>query len=447
MKATQRAAFACAGLLAPAGLVAQAAEPSPGPSRYFAIELVRGPLADDHAARILRDAIAAADAAGAATEKLLGAKFPKQPRLVVYADQAPYRTIERAESRAGVAVDEFCATDGSSAHVLLRPLLGRDLGMRIGLPEPSRQAVIRCAAQCLVAAHSPVAATDPWLAAVVAFGVLDGLVNPSGACGVDPLFDERRVWHTISTRDSEGMELQPRLAEPVAPKDRAEFDQHMERATLAAQLLAKDGPGWARRLLTKPTKALGVAAARLRAFESVLGKDWSKTEARWTALRLSMQAQWMPTNEVRASGKGIQLAGDEVTAVLCSTSDMPGGACVVRGTLTMTGEDAEFRVELDWDGTSLLAVWFRKGQCEISEFLGQGGWQKAQKTATAPIPVGVPFDFRVRVDDVVAVSVDGVEVLSVPRGSRTMAGIWQVAANDTIALVEGLRLEPQSARK
>lgn len=447
MKAAKRFALVLPALWSAMPVVAQDPAPPPTASKYFAVELVRGKLAEEHAKRITSDAIIAADVAGAAVEKLLQAKFTKRPRLVVYADPEVYRKIEKTESKETVVVDEFCANDGSSVHVLLRPLLGRELGMRIGLPEPTRQAVMRCAAQVLTAAHLPVAAADPWLATVVAFGVLESLTNPGGACGVDPHFDDRRVWHTVTIRGTGDVELRQRLAETAPPKDPDEYRISMGRAALTAQLLAKDGPGWARRLLTKPAKDLGVATNRQRAFESVLGRDWSKIEAKWVALRQSMQASWMPTNEVRAGKKGIQLAGDGITAVLCSTTSMPAGPSAVRGTLTMTGESSEFRVELDWDGQSLLAVWFQKGECTINEFLGKGGWQPPQKVASAPIPIGKPFDFRVIVDDAVSVSIDGVEVASVPRGARTMTGIWQVAANETITVVEGLRIESLPASK
>jgi len=417
-------------------------------SRYFTIVFEPGTVAGDLATRFVSEAVRAADAAGAAAEKLLQTKFTKKPKLVVHADKKTFRSCEKEQSKEPCIVDEFCVPDGSAAHVLVRPLLERALAMQIGLPELTRQGLMRCAAQTLVASHSPQAAADPWLAAIVAFGVLEGLTNPAGTCGVDPHFDERRLWHTVTTLGLPGMDLAPRVADTAPPKDRDGYDLLVERTAMAAQLLAKDGPGWARRLLAKPAKTTDLGAARLRAFESVLGKDWTKTETKWGALRQSSRAVWRPQNEVRAVAKGFQLAGDETTAVLQAAVSLRL-PCAVSGTVTMRGETPEFRVELDWDGESLLAVWFKRGECKVQEFTSKGKWKTAPlKQVSAPIPEGQPFDFRIRMTDVVAVTVDGVDVLAVPCGERKMQGSWQVAANYGIVLFENLRIEPlQPAKK
>lgn len=416
-------------------------------SKYFVIELVRGKVADDYAMLLTNDAIAAADAAGTATEKLLQAKFAAKPKIVVYADEAAFRAVEKSAANEPCLVEAFCAPDGSVAHVLLRPMLGPKLRMVIGLPEPTRQSLMQCAARLLAASQSPTAVADPWLAEIVGFGVLENLTNPGGACGVEPHFDSRRVWHALTTRGHANMELKPRLIDLALPKDRSDYEIRIERSAVVAQLLAREGAGWARKLLVKPPKDLGVAANRLRVFEAAMGKDWNKTEAKWASLRSSMQPKYQPQNQVRSTPKGIELAGDETTAVLGSSTDMPGTACVIRGTAILTGDDAALRVELDWDGESLLAVWLEKGECSFSEWHKKGSWQQRSAKTKAAIPVGVPFDFRVTVDSEVAVAIDGLAVASTPRGSRQMKGLWQLAANETIATVRDVRLEPLPAAK
>jgi hypothetical protein len=429
--------------------VLAAQEPYRAEGKFCIVEVLRGKVPEDLALLLGNDAVAAADLAGAATEKLLQARFATKPRLVLHGDESSFRAVEKSDTEWAFLVEEFCLADASTAHVLLRPVLQGKIGVQIGLPEPTRQSVLRCAAQLLAMQQSDAVRADPWLAEIVAMGVLEGITNPRGTFGLDPWFDSRRTYHANNTKDGHVFEIRPKLLETGLPLDRDAYDVRCHHVTLVSQFLVKESGAWARRLVSKAPKDTGVVPNRIRVFESVVGKDWTKVQARWAALLKTLQPVWISDGHVRAVGGGFVLAGSrEQRAGVFPVAKVMAGDHAIRARVNCCGsEDVEIQFGLDSDDKSLIAVLIREQECSIAEFIVGAGWQKDRVKVKTAVPTTTPIEVEVRVDQQIRLFVDGKELASTPRGNRSMRGQWSVSVHDMVATVENLRIEPLPAPK
>ncbi len=412
--------------------------------KYCEVEIVRGRLAEDVAALLLDDVVAAADLAGPAIEKALQTRLTEKAKIVFHAQAASFRAVEKEKAKCNYLTEAFVVADGSAAHVLLDPPFEKELLTSVGLPEPTRQQLIRCAAHALIVQRWETAARDRWLAEIVSFGLLEGITNPRRVAGVDPLFDQRTNQHT-GTWAAAQAGLRDQLVFPKDAGDRAGADSRDKCAAVLSRFLADQDSGWARRILAKPPKPMDTMANRGRIADSWFGRDWDKAEAKWRAFLKTLRDGWAPHGHVvRKDGAFVMAAGEETAALWPPSPVVPEGPYAVRCACTWDVflDNASLRIELDWDGKSLIAAFLCPTICTVEVYEDGVGWLKpvlAQKELV--LRPGATNQVEVIVTDDIVLAVDGVEVIRMPRKGRTMRGSWKLAANHCVVRVANPRLE------
>ncbi len=412
--------------------------------KYCEVEIVRGRLAEDVAALLLDDVVAAADLAGPAIEKALQTRLTEKAKIVFHAQAASFRAVEKEKAKCNYLTEAFVVADGSAAHVLLDPPFEKELLMSVGLPEPTRQRLIRCAAHALIVQRWETAARDRWLAEVVSFGLLEGITNPRRAADVDPLFDERSNQHTGKWAAAQAG-LRDQIVFPKDAGDRSGADSRDKCAAVLSRFLADQDSGWARRILSKPPKPTDTVANRARIADSWFGRDWDKAEAKWRAFLKSQRDGWEPHGHVVRKDGAFVMAAGEATALLWPRSSVvPEGPYAVRCACTwdVLSDGGSLRIQLDWDGKSLIAVFLCPRMCAVEVHEDGVGWLKpvlAQKELV--LRPGATNQIEVTVTDDIVLAVDGVETIRISRKGRTMRGSWSLAANHCVVRLTNPRLE------
>jgi hypothetical protein len=410
--------------------------------KTFAVTLHPGELAPELATRLADEALAALEAQRPLLDKLQ--VRPAAPlALHLHADAAAFRALEREHVKAPVPVDAFALADGSSGHVLLAPALSSEALAVLGVPPSVVQSLLQVGALALARTVSETARHDGWLAEVFAVGVAEASTNGKLASGVDPAFDARRERLAALTAAGQGPKLQDLVAATTLPRNAEQVAERAATTAVIAQLMAGTGTGWAKKLLARPGKVQGLLPDRLALVESVLGKDWVKTEARFATLLASLRPRWQIDGPmVAVRGNQLVLAGTASDS--CSlrwVPEPPPGGYAVRGTFRIAAAGTkQFRVQLDWDGTSLLGVFFQPGRVTLEQWSPDQPW-KVLETGEAAIEADTPFAVAIEVDGGLRVLVDGKVALTATPG-RSMRGMASVAANDTVVFAEQLRLEP-----
>ncbi len=437
------------GLVVAGACAAQAGKPVVCEGKHFVVEFLPGKLPEDVSQLVADDALAAAEGMWPALQKAMTVKTSSPPRIFVYGDELAYRAVERAASPLKVLVDDFVLADGTAAHVPMVPAMSKDVLMAVGLPENTRQAIQRCCVQAAVLQSSDAARQDPWLAEIIGYGLMEGASNPRCAGGVDPLFDQRRQAHRYRMTQGRTDRLSDRLLDTEPAKDVGEQRASRNSSAVIAQLLADASSAWPRKLLAKSPKALGVVPYRLAAFDNVLGKDRDKAEVRWQATRKQLEPVWFCKGSVGTRDGRLELVGGVADVSLVGLqTDLPPSDYAVCGTFRLAPVGgADFRVELDWDTTSLVGVWLREGQFTIERWTPKTTWEEPIAEGKVPVPIDAPFDLRIEVGATLRVVLDGIEIASVPGKDRTWRGVWSVASHDSIVQIENLRVEPLPAKK
>jgi hypothetical protein len=416
----------------------------------FAITLQRGKLDEALAGRLADEALAVADGVFPAIERtLLIRRAAKPSRIHLHAVEATFRGVEKARTGFGALRQRVATLAQQEAHVLLWPqLLATDLAA-VGLPGPTRTDIALVAAQLLAAQKSTAAVTDPWLAEVFAYAMLEGKQAQPPRFGIDPAFDSRRFLHRWRAKEANSLRYWVTELEPKPEANAVAYAE--EGKCLAAQLLATGGGDWARRLLQEPARPGSTAlVVRETAVERVLGGDWAKIDARWRKQIAGLEVPFYVLNPmVMPQGKRWVMVGTpDRAATLDCHEPLPEGPYCVRASFELRAPDDDgVRVQLDWNDASYIGLFFRAGDVRLMEWQPGKPWTEIRKVPV-PIANGRPFDVAVEVGAVagtLVVRVDGAECLRWPHG-RTMRGSWSIAKNEIPVLVEGLCVEPATPK-
>jgi hypothetical protein len=433
-----------------APLPAQEGAPVVRTGAHFAVHVHPGALAAPLVARLADSSLAAAESCWPLLEKLLGVKAGKPLPVHLYVEETPYRNLAKA---AGISAfrDAFADTGKLEAHALVWPRLSAQALEIVGLPETTAHEVVRCAAALVAAQSSPAAVADPWLGEVFAWGLLEELVNPQDQWGVDPAYDTRRQPLIRKLELGELLQISGTILnfQVAATRDAAEeVDGHQ---CLLARALRATGKDWAKKLLAKPPKKAGSRAeVRQAAIDRAFGTDQVKIDSQFIKLHQHSKPQWRITAPMAARRDGkLWCAGtQELSAQIQAVQRPPAnGDYAVRGTFELRPcRDDAARIQLDWDGKSMVGFFFGVGKWRVETWQLGGEWQQVA-TGPAPIRAGAPFDAAVEVVGKEArLFVGGQQVGTWDTGARTMRGIWSFGVSDCVVLVDKLRLEPLGAK-
>ncbi|MFY9341960.1 MAG: hypothetical protein WAT39_05705 [Planctomycetota bacterium] len=436
-----------------AGATVRAQDPVVRAGAHFAVHLHAGTKVwPAVAARMADEAQKSAEAAWPVIDELLGCKPAKPLVLHVWADEPVFREKEKlAATGAKIPIESFADYAAGEAHLLLWPILSAKATEIVGLPEPTRQALIARAAQLVAAQHAPFVATDPWLYEVFGWAVLEAVVNPTHQFGLDPAYDTRRykLWHKLESRQD--VLLQPMIMDFDSGTTRAEYDDDEGAKCMIARMLAMTGKGWAKKLFTKPGKKVTTRGEiRGHATEKAFGSDWLKNESAFTKHCQTIRPQWRETapmaglREQRLLTVGTAAESMQIQAIGKPPAQ---GDYRVTGNFEILpcGEDS-FRIQLDWTEDSMIGCFFGVGKWRIEMWKPGNDWQKLAE-GKAPIFPRKRFDATVEVGKQIRVVVDGQVVGTWDQGARLMRGWWSFGVNDCVVWIDKLRLESAAGGK
>lgn len=420
-------------------LAAQTPTVRTGP--HFVVHLHGGTLPTALVERLADSALTAAESAWPWLERLLAAKAGKPANLHLHTDEPTFRAAQKTAALSPFR-DAFVDFATQQAQVLIWPKLSPKALELTGLPDPTAHELVRCAAMLVAAQFSSAAQADPWLAELVAWGLLEEMQNPKHAFGVDPAYDTRRQPLVRKLAANELLVLRGTILDFEVPASReavAEDDAHQ---CLVARTMAATGKDWAQKLLAKPTKKTR-AEIRQAAVERVFGTNWNKTEGLFLKLHQNARPLWQLTAPMAALRDGRLLCvGVTQQSMQFQAVELPGpGDYAIRGTFEIRPcDDDAFRIQLDWDGKSMIACFFAVGKWSVEKWEVGGNWQKLAE-GKAPIFPKVPFEASVEVGKNVRMLVFGQEIAAWDYGARTMRGRWSVGVNDCVVWIDKLRYE------
>jgi hypothetical protein len=414
--------------------------------KHFQVEFRSSAALAELAPKLAEAALAAVEAAWPVLEKQLPPPHPLPVPLVLYADRVEYQRAVATVAGRSEPREHEVAADGSQAHVLLWPQLSPKGLARIGLPRTTAQVLVKAGAEAL-ARRCLGKRPEPWLAEVIALGVLELHTNPKRQFGVDPHYDARRIDLAYWRERNSLPNLQGLLPETKLGTTRADRDQASERRALVAELLLGADAGNLRKAVGKWLDRKGAPADREALVLALLG-DWSKAEPRFSALAKAAAPVWQASSEVmwREGDSWWLLGAPDRHVCVYHVASPPAGDYTLRGTFQLEPfEDApSFRVQLDQVESDLLCVFFDAPNVTISQ------WQPATSTwrdlAGAPgrYTVRRPTDFRIDiVESTILVTIDGQEALRHTCTGRTLHGRWGVASGDTLVQLDGLSVAPR----
>src|SRR5262245_37031178 len=190
--------------------------------KTFAVTVHPGKLPEAAAVQLADAALAAAERVRPALDKysLCPAKTPV---IHVHADERPFRALAVDTTKLAFHVEGFVQLAEGCAHVLLWPSLdARDYGL-VGLPPGTEHQVMLQAVQFAVFQRYAWVKVDPWRAGVIAHGIVDEILNPDAATGVDPMFDDRRSWYAEQFAKGKAPKLRDELEWTDVPESRGAF--------------------------------------------------------------------------------------------------------------------------------------------------------------------------------------------------------------------------------
>jgi hypothetical protein len=419
--------------------------------KTFTVTLHPGNLPQAVAARLADEALAAAERVRPALDQLTLCPA-KKPVIHVYADESPFRELAAETTKLAFEVEGFVQMDAGCAHVLLWPCLEAGDYSLVGLPPDTEYQVMLQAVQFAVFKRHAWVRDDPWRAGVVAHGIVDEVLNPQAASGVDSMFDDRRYWYAALAKRN-APKLRDELDLTDAPADRSSFDARTQAMGLVAQTLAVAGSGTIGKLLLMPDETLpSIPAQRAAAVESILGKDWKGIEERFTKVLSSPHPQWEVSSPSVAYRAGRLLligpAGTENGATLTAIEPPPPGPYAIRATCELVpGRTKDLRVQLDWDEASVLACFLQDDEFWVARWENGGTtWQKIL-VVKSPVVAGRPFALSIEVDTKLRVVVDDKQVFEFDYGERTMHGRWSIAKNLGPVWLTDLRCEPLAPQR
>jgi hypothetical protein len=402
-----------------------------------------GALEPALASRLADAALVAATSAWAPVQALWAPKLTSPIELQLHADAPTFRALEQ---KAGITVPDELWFDPATGvvHVLLLAGLSPQARSMVGLGS-TESVLVRAAVLGFAAKSSPLVVADPWLGEVLGWAVLEANSNPKHAYGLDPGYDTRRLPLWRAHAEGKFDELKSKVMDfAVATTVEQQATLWADQCVMA-RTMAATGKDWAKKLLGKPPKKVPPRGeVRAAAVERVFGSDWRKSDALYQRLHANCAPRWQllaPMATVR-DGR-LQCVGGTTTSMQFQANELPPpGDYTIRGSFELQpcGDDA-CRIQLDWDGTSMIGCFFGIGSWRIERWQSGGDWQPLAN-GKAPIVRGKPFEAAVAVGKVVRLLVDGSEVGSWDCSQRTMRGRWSFGVSDCVVFVDQLRLLP-----
>jgi hypothetical protein len=415
--------------------------------KHFRVVFHGAELTEELAIVLVDECLASAEAFWPTLDKLLPVRVTKPNTIHVYRSEKEYREVE-TKNGARFPLDAIVAKN-DEAHVWLHPPLSKEILTAIGLPQPTIDDLRRVAAEQVVAPLAPSNDDQDWLRTVVVMGAVEAAANPRHLPGVDSAHDRRRYHVAASRRDGEHDTFESLLAVDMTCVERWQWDNRMAWCAWVAQVLATEN-GWAKKLLGKQRELKGHVHAydrRKVAVESVLGNDAAKNEARWQKVCKAIQPVWATRSGVWMIGpQRSMLVGTKVLPATVDAVELPPkGDYVISGRCEFGAgnPESDFRVEIGWDGQSLVGANFHPEGVTISVW--QQDKEKWDEKGHRDIALGVgkPFGFRVEVTAAeVRAIVDGAPPVVWAYGGREMHTQWSFSCNDRVVWLEGLKIEP-----
>ncbi|MFT4513921.1 MAG: hypothetical protein ACI89X_002596 [Planctomycetota bacterium] len=420
-------------------------------SAHFAVKFDGGALPAALTSKLADQAVAAAEESWPAISKLLGMRKATPPTLHIHTDVAAFRKLEQTFAPNSLPHPLFVQLGEQEAHLLLWPPLSQQALQVVGLPETTRQLVLRAGAQLMAAQYSSAAAGDPWLAEVFAYAVLESIVNPKHEFGRDPAYDSRRQRLSFDLEQGQDRELRGSFMDFSQPTTAREINEQEELKCIMSQMMATSKKGWARKLLPKASKraskrgkTVPLALTRSKAVKAVFGKNWTKVESHFSTMCMKVQPVWRAGGPMFSRHElGMIAVGTKDAPASCTARELPGEvpyAIRAKCKVHPCGDTA-FRVQLDWDQETMIGCFFGVGEVSVKRWLaGTSSWEELAK-GKAPIRAGLSFEAAVEVTDTVRLLVNGHEYAKWDRGSRPMNRMWSVGINDCVLWIENLRIE------
>lgn len=434
-------ASAAATLTAQANVIERA-------GRNYRVVFHTADLAADVATPLVEAALAAVEEFVPTLKKLVGAPAGTARVIHLYRDEKEYRAVETSDGPWKCLLEAFVTRKGV-AHVWLWPQLDAEMFAHTGLPQTTREGLLRVAAKMVIEPKIPDSVIDEWVKWILVMGAVESFTNPEHEDGVDWAHDFRRQTVAAMRGRGEHETLLGITRYAVKVTQRHEWDWLMCHSALVAQTMATVEPRWARKLLARhrpPRDLRGDLPLRDVAIAAVFGKKMDKATLAFGRIWAAANPQFAHRAGVWNIGakRSLLVGSREDAASLLNARPLPAGDYAVAGRMELgPGRENYVRIAFAFDGGSTLAAHFEVNAAGVSEWShAQGRWSQ-QATVELPLARDVPFEFRVEVTgSEVRLVVDGTKVCLWRHGGRNVHEFVAIEVNDRVVWLTDLRIEP-----
>lgn len=433
-------------------LLAQGSAPVERSGDVFRLVFHAADLPEDVAASLADAASARLEAFSEHVRKFCGVRGRSASTIHLYRDLGEYGKAAN-EVRARRFPGSGYVDDGVG-HVVLFPTLSpeviRGLGrLGIDLPQTTRNALLRVAAEVQIAPAVPKADAGHWMLNALVMGAVDSAVNPKRELGVDFEFDLRRMAMTQMLADGHSLSIADLKRPSTGQREENDWIWRNHYAALVAAVCEDKSSRWARRFLRykfKPPRGGHDLTQHFRhgALEAVLGRDMAKAELRLGKVLARPGPTWhasMPFAEQHGSKWILAGGGENGLAFVRSVAELPELDYFIAGRFELgAGVKNQVQVTFGYDGKTTMGVLVSAGGVRVSEFGHESGKWRRLAAGVAPIEDGEPFDLRIELDRrELRVLVGGDVVCTWRRTARAMHGLVSIGAQERIVIVEDLQ--------
>ena len=417
-------------------------------SKRLHLHFHAGALPPALAGSLGKAALAATEKAWPLVDRTLGTSKIQIANLHWYADRADYERAVKVRSKRSYVPDHLTEADGRTGHLWLRPSMTPIAFEQVGLPavavDDLVRSVGRLAAQMQMAPHE-----DEWTVEAIGMHVGELLLNPTRKSGTVPLWDHRRSkMHEGIVAGEEAKWDRFAGWVPVC-KSRDSWDWQQRWLGPIQEQMTQVGGDWPKRLIARitATNSSDTPADKRSQFCIGLLGDAAKADARFAKLLRGYTLPFRydsPLFEFR-DGRLLMTGASTDTASMWCRTPPPRGDYRITARATVGRDDEEFRVQLDWNGTDLIAVMVSPKNLTIARWVdAKQIWEDLAMAAWPPPgpPGDQQFDLGIAVTrKTLAVSIDGTELVTWDCETRPMHGDWGLAGNGVATLAD-LRCEP-----